>query len=98
VQALDVKIIRHPLGWVGKTEADSTRYELLVTPFDTSLNLGYIATDRGYLVVDGFEKTAYVFRDIPSVGYVREKLVRSGSERDAENTQQLLKAIIEAIQ
>ena len=54
---------RHELGFIGRMEADGTRYEVLVIPFKEYLGMGYISmSGPAYLVVDGGEKTAYAFR------------------------------------
>ena len=82
-------------------EADGTRYSLLVIPFSGYIGCGFISQDDAYLVVDGGEKTAYVFKSDPHWSYVWEKLIRGYrqglGETDAKNTAYLIAKAVERI-
>ena len=82
-------------------EADGTRYSLLVIPFVGYIGCGFISQNDAYLVVDGGEKTAYVFKSDPHWSYVWEKLIRGYraglGTTDAKNTAYLIEKAVEKI-
>jgi len=82
-------------------DADGTKYSLLVIPFKGYIGCGFISQEDAYLVVDGGERTAYVFKSSPNWSYVWEKLIRGYrqglGETDAKNTAYLIAKATEKI-
>lgn len=82
----------------GHMEADGTHYSMTVIPVGEDYEDRFLGnvTGKGYLVINGINRTAYLFNATGYLdpSYIAEKLGRGLSDCDMENVIHLLSKLI----